>query len=161
MLLLTLVFILRGWFGCFITSGLSYERKPLPALESKFASCPKCFNTCPHLSICANSRTGKDVRKPWTSTACQCWPPCLLLPSGFFLEDIDCVPQRAVRLVSTWVRHHVWARFLGCVYRTGMDEALESEHQGMHNFLPGYLASVGSRQGQGGVRPAAGNHGVS
>ena len=85
------VFILGVRLGYFATPSLSYECKPPPALEFTFASRPKCFNTCPHLSTCANSRAGEDGRKPWTSTACHCISSSIwATPSGFFLQNIDC-----------------------------------------------------------------------
>lgn len=54
---LILVFIAGEWPGHFSISSLSYECKSLlPALEFKFASCPKCFITPSYLSISKNPR---------------------------------------------------------------------------------------------------------
>lgn len=149
MLPLILAFILGGCLGYSTIPSLSYECKPLPALEFKSISYPKCLNTCPHLGIWANSRTGKDMRNLELSQPVSAGHHISSFIGQHHQDFSYYMPQQTVTLVSThvWVRDHSWACFLHCVYRMTTDEALESEHQWMHNVHPGYLASAGLHQG--------------
>lgn len=156
MLSLILVLIAGQWPGHFTVSRLPYECKPLPALEFKFTSCPKCFITPSYLSIRSNFRTGKEyVNKASISTACQCWSLYLILHVGniirFVLEDVCCLLEHTCKPgIKGWIRDHVWASFPGCVISWVWVKPFNQIISRCK--ISGHLTPVGSHQGWGGVR---------